>query len=195
MRQVVKISLVCVDQHEQKPIDSPLAQFALNFYVGQWHRDVTTEYQKFQNKKEEESEAAENKALIKCQKRKSFLLRLSQAIVRSAMSQEERDDVHWSGGVQSVAAHQDKSDKLARALTNDEATQLTRFLASQRSFSQSFDVYLSYILKVCEESAVALRTRAMKCLAEVVAVDPAIMTRVRRFLPYFSLRSYPDDAF
>ena len=64
------------------------------------------------------------------------------------------------------------------AVANEDATQMTRFLASSRSFSKSFDSYLTYILKVCQETSGALRTRAMKCLAEVVSIDPAIMTRV-----------------
>ena len=63
-------------------------------------------------------------------------------------------------------------------LTVEDAALLSRHLASTRSFSKAFDCYLSYILRVRDESAVALRTRAIKCLAEVVAVDPSIMERV-----------------
>ena len=35
------------------------------------------------------------------------------------------------------------------------------------------------ILRVLGESAIAVRTKAMKCLSEVVAVDPSILARVR----------------
>lgn len=34
------------------------------------------------------------------------------------------------------------------------------------------------ILRVLGESAIAVRTKAMKCLSEVVAVDPSILARV-----------------
>ena len=71
-----------------------------------------------------------------------------------------------------------RADKLALGLTVEDAALLSRHLASSRSFSRAFDCYLSYILRVRDESAVALRTRAIKCLAEVVAVDPSIMERV-----------------
>lgn len=36
----------------------------------------------------------------------------------------------------------------------------------------------SQILRVLGESAIAVRTKAMKCLSEVVAVDPSILARV-----------------
>lgn len=35
------------------------------------------------------------------------------------------------------------------------------------------------ILRVLGENAIAVRTKAMKCLSEVVAVDPSILARVR----------------
>uniref|UniRef100_A0AAQ6AQL8 Nipped-B protein n=1 Tax=Amphiprion ocellaris TaxID=80972 RepID=A0AAQ6AQL8_AMPOC len=40
-----------------------------------------------------------------------------------------------------------------------------------------FDIYLTQILRVLGESAIAVRTKAMKCLSEVVAVDPSILAR------------------
>lgn len=36
------------------------------------------------------------------------------------------------------------------------------------------------ILRVLGENAIAVRTKAMKCLSEVVAVDPSILARVKR---------------
>lgn len=44
------------------------------------------------------------------------------------------------------------------------------------------------ILRVLGENAIAVRTKAMKCLSEVVAVDPSILARVRAkvvCLPFF----------
>lgn len=37
---------------------------------------------------------------------------------------------------------------------------------------------LYQILRVLGENAIAVRTKAMKCLSEVVAVDPSILARV-----------------
>lgn len=36
------------------------------------------------------------------------------------------------------------------------------------------------ILRVLGENAIAVRTKAMKCLSEVVAVDPSILARVKK---------------
>lgn len=40
---------------------------------------------------------------------------------------------------------------------------------------------VAQILRVLGESAIAVRTKAMKCLSEVVAVDPSILARVSGF--------------
>lgn len=44
-------------------------------------------------------------------------------------------------------------------------------------FFKHFTVFFQ-ILRVLGESAIAVRTKAMKCLSEVVAVDPSILARV-----------------
>lgn len=52
---------------------------------------------------------------------------------------------------------------------------LERLLWSASSHVASVRVQ---ILRVLGESAIAVRTKAMKCLSEVVAVDPSILARV-----------------
>lgn len=47
------------------------------------------------------------------------------------------------------------------------------------------------ILRVLGENAIAVRTKAMKCLSEVVAVDPSILARVKKSTNY----SYLSTAF
>ncbi|GFT58052.1 nipped-B-like protein [Nephila pilipes] len=54
---------------------------------------------------------------------------------------------------------------------------ISQYLASTRHFSKSFDLYLSQILRVLSETAVAVRTKAMKCLTLVVEADPSILSR------------------
>lgn len=46
---------------------------------------------------------------------------------------------------------------------------------------------LKQILRVLGESAIAVRTKAMKCLSEVVAVDPSILARVSLLYPTINL--------
>lgn len=95
-------------------------------------------------------------------------------------------------GAQSIAKLEDKKAFLlsildgknlsnfrssSNCLDYDQATLVTRHLASSRSFSRSFDAYLSQILRVLNESAVAIRTKAMKALSAVISADPSILSR------------------
>lgn len=54
---------------------------------------------------------------------------------------------------------------------------IAQYLASKRSFSQSFDNYLRTILVILCENTIAIRTKAMKCLAMIVEADPAVLAR------------------
>lgn len=54
---------------------------------------------------------------------------------------------------------------------------IAQYLASKRSFSQSFDKYLRKILVILCENTIAIRTKAMKCLAMIVEADPAVLAR------------------
>lgn len=55
---------------------------------------------------------------------------------------------------------------------------ISRYLASKRSFSKSFDLYLKQILCVLTESSIAIRTKALKCLTMVVEADPGVLARL-----------------
>ncbi|XP_063378553.1 nipped-B-like protein [Cydia fagiglandana] len=54
---------------------------------------------------------------------------------------------------------------------------ISQYLASKRSFSQSFDRYLRKILVILCENTIAIRTKAMKCLANIVEADPGVLAR------------------
>ncbi|XP_025832337.1 nipped-B-like protein A [Agrilus planipennis] len=54
---------------------------------------------------------------------------------------------------------------------------IAQYLASKRYFSQSFDQYLKAILIVLKETSIAIRTKAMKCLASIVEADPSVLGR------------------
>lgn len=59
----------------------------------------------------------------------------------------------------------------------NNANLIAQYLASKRPFSQSFDIYLQKIILVVREPSIAIRTKAMKCLAFIVEVDPSILKR------------------
>uniref|UniRef100_H2ZDM6 Nipped-B protein n=1 Tax=Ciona savignyi TaxID=51511 RepID=H2ZDM6_CIOSA len=144
-------------------------QFAHNFYIGQWLRDASVEFQQVQQQENVDIDT-QTIAAQTCQAKKGSVLNLmtTSAVAAALLSQL----------IKLSAKNVHKRDsEMAAGLTVEDAMLLSRHLASTRQFSRAFDCYLSYILRVREESAVALRTRAIKCLAEVVAVDPSIMSR------------------
>ncbi|XP_040011111.1 nipped-B-like protein A isoform X3 [Xiphias gladius] len=141
--------------------------FARKFYIAQWFRDATTEAEKSmrnQNPKDEDSSDGPQHAkelestgeiMQRAEKRKRFL----RNIIKTTPS-------HFT----TLKMNSDTVDY-------DDSCLIVRYLASMRPFAQSFDIYLTQILRVLGESAIAVRTKAMKCLSEVVAVDPSILAR------------------
>ncbi|XP_037731672.1 nipped-B protein isoform X3 [Drosophila subpulchrella] len=59
----------------------------------------------------------------------------------------------------------------------NNAQLIAQYLATKRPFSQSFDGCLKKIILVVNEPSIAVRTRAMKCLANIVEVDPLVLKR------------------
>ncbi|KAG1944007.1 nipped-B-like protein A [Pimephales promelas] len=144
----------------------PALTFARKFYIAQWFRDCTTEAEKAmrsQNQKEDDSEGthhakelqATGDIMQRAETRKKFL----HSVIKSTPNQ-----------FTTLRMNSENVDY-------EDSCLIVRYLASTRPFSQSFDIYLTQILRVLGESAIAVRTKAMKCLSEVVAVDPSILAR------------------
>ncbi|KAE8292110.1 Nipped-B-like protein A [Larimichthys crocea] len=141
--------------------------FARKFYVAQWFRDATTEAEKSmrnQNPKDEDSSDGPQHAkeiettgeiMQRAEKRKKFLRTI----------------------IKTTPAHFATLKMNSDTVDYEDSCLIVRYLASMRPFAQSFDIYLTQILRVLGESAIAVRTKAMKCLSEVVAVDPSILAR------------------
>uniref|UniRef100_A0A2K6G103 Nipped-B protein n=1 Tax=Propithecus coquereli TaxID=379532 RepID=A0A2K6G103_PROCO len=144
----------------------PSASFSRKFYIAQWFRDTTLETEKaMKSQKDEESSEGTHHAkeiettgqiMHRAENRKKFL----RSIIKTTPSQ-----------FSTLKMNSDTVDY-------DDACLIVRYLASMRPFAQSFDIYLTQILRVLGENAIAVRTKAMKCLSEVVAVDPSILARL-----------------
>ena len=108
---------------------------------------------------------------------------------------------------------------LESILDERSATLVTRYLASSRALSKSFDVYLQqvmgfnslfltqwhqiryvYILpvqliRVLSEPEVRMRTRAMKALSSIIDADPSILSRVSLAMyTYFCSQTNPLEG-
>ncbi|CAK9302581.1 unnamed protein product [Gordionus sp. m RMFG-2023] len=62
-------------------------------------------------------------------------------------------------------------------LDTEQSTFIAKYLASKRLLCRSYDIYLGQIMKVVHESAIAIRTKAMKCLANIIEADPGILAQ------------------
>ncbi|XP_050842272.1 nipped-B-like protein isoform X5 [Serinus canaria] len=162
IQQLQKALLDYLDENTET--DASLV-FSRKFYIAQWFRDTTMETEKAikSQKDEDSSEGTHAKdvettgqIMHRAEGRKTFL----RSIIKTAPSQ-----------FSTLKMNSDTVDY-------EDACLIVRYLASMRPFAQSFDIYLTQILRVLGENAIAVRTKAMKCLSEVVAVDPSILARL-----------------
>uniref|UniRef100_G3PXA1 Nipped-B protein n=1 Tax=Gasterosteus aculeatus aculeatus TaxID=481459 RepID=G3PXA1_GASAC len=162
--EIPKLQKALLDYiHEHMETD-PALVFARKFYIAQWFRDTITEADKAVKSQNDDEDLrhqsmdvdSTEEIVQRAETRKKFL--------RKVMKTSPSD---WS-------SFSINSDTVAY----EDSCLIVRYLASMRPFSQSFDIYLSQILRVLGESAIAVRTKAMKCLSEVVAVDPSILARL-----------------
>ncbi|KAM4754288.1 nipped-B-like protein isoform 4-T4 [Cyanocitta cristata] len=163
IQQLQKALLDYLDENTET--DASLV-FSRKFYIAQWFRDTTMETEKaIKSQKDEDSSEGTHHAkdvettgqiMHRAENRKTFL----RSIIKTAPSQ-----------FSTLKMNSDTVDY-------EDACLIVRYLASMRPFAQSFDIYLTQILRVLGENAIAVRTKAMKCLSEVVAVDPSILARL-----------------
>ncbi|KAM6034248.1 nipped-B-like protein isoform 4-T4 [Chlamydotis macqueenii] len=163
IQQLQKALLDYLDENTET--DASLV-FSRKFYIAQWFRDTTMETEKaIKSQKDEDSSEGTHHAkdvettgqiMHRAESRKKFL----RSIIKTAPSQ-----------FSTLKMNSDTVDY-------EDSCLIVRYLASMRPFAQSFDIYLTQILRVLGENAIAVRTKAMKCLSEVVAVDPSILARL-----------------
>ncbi|XP_033636427.1 nipped-B-like protein A [Asterias rubens] len=148
--------------------NDPAILFARHFYVAQWFRDTTAEVEQTikaprpqRDDSDDDSEGEDapvdntTDIIQAAERRKLFLKSFIKVSSKSNLSFKRSRHI----------------------LTYESSSLVARYLASKRPFSQSFDIYLSQILRVLSETAVAVRTKAMKCLSSVVAADPSVLGR------------------
>lgn len=166
--EIQQLQKALLDHLEENAETAPALIFARKFYIAQWFRDSSMEAEKAMKKGQEKEEEAPaeggrrhakelkstGEIMQKAEARKKFLRNLKTTPAQFSTLRMNSDTVDY-----------------------EEANLIVRYLASMRPFAQSFDIYLTQILRVLGESAIAVRTKAMKCLSEVVAVDPSILAR------------------
>uniref|UniRef100_A0A8C5LQR1 Nipped-B protein n=1 Tax=Leptobrachium leishanense TaxID=445787 RepID=A0A8C5LQR1_9ANUR len=164
--EIQQLQKALLDYLEENTETDPSLVFSRKFYIAQWFRDTTMETEKAMKSQKDDDGSdgthhtkemeSTGDIMQRAEKRKKFL----RSIIKTAPSQ--------------FSTLKSSSD----TVDYDDACLIVRYLASMRPFAQSFDIYLTQILRVLGENAIAVRTKAMKCLSEVVAVDPSILARL-----------------
>lgn len=168
--------------------ENPVWNHARHFYLTTWFHDI-------QRRKKEINEGAKGYASRKKQKKHSSRKRYDDSDqsdddsdvqeVREVDQELNREifrifDERKKYLLSRIAPYKKTTRDvidLKTYLDYDNANLIAQYLASKRRFSQSFDIYLKKIILVVREPVVAIRTRAMKCLGNIVEVDQSILAR------------------
>ena len=70
-----------------------------------------------------------------------------------------------------------KASVLSTHIDHSSAQLIVRYLSSKRPFANSFNQYLTDILKVLGEQSTHVRTKALKCVTMIVSEDPDVLLR------------------
>ncbi|XP_072943983.1 nipped-B protein isoform X2 [Epargyreus clarus] len=166
---------------------------ARHFYITQWYRDMVVQpksssptkrpknksKKRYKGETSEEESDADDDSDTDIKESKSDKKHNSSAVMsaekfktierRKHFFLEKIRPFRYQGGTQ-VQVMQSYIDYSGAEL-------ISQYLASKRSFSQSFDRYLRKILVILCENTIAIRTKAMKCLTMIVEADPAVLAR------------------
>ncbi|XP_055299107.1 nipped-B protein isoform X6 [Sitodiplosis mosellana] len=186
--QRILLDFLAVNAHE----DNLVYDYARHFYLTQWYQDA-------QQRKKRVAQGEKGFASRKKQTKKNRKYRDSE----SSLDDDSDDDDNVKE-IKPGGTDQELNLEIFRLLDNrkkyllskissfspnsnvqdiktyidyNNANLIAQYLASKRPFSQSFDIYLQKIILVVREPSIGIRTKAMKCLALIVEVDPSILTR------------------
>ena len=169
---------------------------ARHFYICQWYRDANAVTQKPRRVKKSNSHNNNNK---RKQRRKGGGESSSESSESEPEEEEEEeeDEKNMSDSKKAelfrireerknflVAKippfgvdRGQKAQVLSTHIDHDSAHLIVKYLSSKRPFFNSFNSYLQDILNVLSEQSTQVRTKALKCMAMIVAEDPDVLLR------------------
>ncbi|CAD5212245.1 unnamed protein product [Bursaphelenchus okinawaensis] len=141
-------------------------EYTVKFYVTEWFKEVITDMEAAKERHRvnienggvdpKKEERKMNKLLDKGEQMKAFILRLV-------------DKKYLKKRTQLLT-------KNLNVLLDSDAQWVVKYLASKREFSQSFDHFLKQITYgISNESSVGVRTKAMRCLTQIIEADHKIL--------------------
>ncbi|XP_049537258.1 nipped-B protein isoform X2 [Anopheles darlingi] len=193
--QKILLDFLAVNAHEGNVVWN----HARHFYITQWYRDLMQRKKKIVEG--EKGYASRKKGSSSTKKRKKHATSDTddsdddsdggEEPIREGIDQELNSEIFrmldtrkqyylsqiacfQRGGVRTGSGG---NYEIKTYIDYSNANLIAQYLASKRSFSQSYDKYLQKIILVVREPVVAIRTRAMKCLASIVEVDQMVLAR------------------
>uniref|UniRef100_A0A915D8C6 Nipped-B protein n=1 Tax=Ditylenchus dipsaci TaxID=166011 RepID=A0A915D8C6_9BILA len=143
-------------------------EYVVTFYAAEWYRmtvlDVNAMKQKYQ---EDLKQQMTQKEAAKIEKKLERIMEKGanmKEFIRNLM-----DKKHLKKRTQYIA-------KTGNVMIDSDAYWVVKYLASKKELSQSFDYYLNNILEGFNPIfPVAIRTKAMKCLSQLVEADHQVL--------------------
>lgn len=185
--QRILLDFLAVNAHE----DNLVYDYARHFYLTQWYQDA-------QQRKKRVAQGEKGFASRKKQTKKSRKYQDSESSLDDDSDDDEVRNIKPGGTdqelnleifrlldnrkkyllskISSFSPNSNMQD-IKTYIDYNNANLIAQYLASKRPFSQSFDIYLQKIILVVREPSIGIRTKAMKCLALIVEVDPSILKR------------------
>ncbi len=171
---------------------------ARHFYICQWYRDANAVAQKPRKIKSKSSGSHNNNN--KRKKRRRGGVESSDDSSESEQEEEEEEEMDEKNMSDSKKAELfrireerknflvskippfgidrgQKAQVLSTHIDHDSAHLIVKYLSSKRPFFNSFNSYLQDILNVLNEQSTQVRTKALKCMALIVAEDPEVLLR------------------
>ncbi|KAK0173665.1 hypothetical protein PV328_006828 [Microctonus aethiopoides] len=169
----------------------PSLMFARHFYLAQWYRDCAVEKTRVGQMKNTPVKKSHKKHKSKKRNKHMDTDNESDSPVEETDPDENDNNEQRNSQAYRIIEQKKKfivnsirpcssatkPDILQTYIDYNSAELISQYLASKRSFSQSFDKYLKQILQILTEPSIAIRTKAMKCLTMIVEADSSVLAR------------------
>ncbi|KAL3116765.1 hypothetical protein niasHT_004266 [Heterodera trifolii] len=146
-------------------------EYVLRFYAVEWYRETVLDVEIV---KERYQKAMAQGNAISQKERQKYEQKLTRILEKGASMKTFitalMDKQHLKRRIQVLA-------KSGNVMVDSDALWVVKYLASKKELSQSFDLYLKKILEGFNPDLypVAIRAKAMKCLAQIVEADYQVL--------------------
>ncbi|PAV81095.1 hypothetical protein WR25_24873 isoform A [Diploscapter pachys] len=149
--------------------DDECIEYSVMFYAGEWYKETAEDLdiakQEYQDKKK--NPELTEKELRKLEKKMERMTEKGEEMKQFLVNLVDK---------KSMRKRIANMKKLGNVMLESDVNWAVKFLASRREFSHSFDQYLKQILYgVAIETTVSLRTKAMRCLTQIIEADHEVL--------------------